>query len=120
MVRLTWLKPASYGAFAGAIAVAYIGFSWAGWVTASTAQQNVEEASRSATVAALAPICADKFERAAKIDNGLVSKLGAVDSWERNSHLMKAGWATFPGGGEPDSYVAKACANLLSTAYHLK
>lgn len=111
------MKPGCYGAAAGALAVAIIGFSWGGWVTTSTDQQNVEAASRSATVAALAPICADKFERAAKTDNGLVKKLGAISSWERDSHLMKAGWATFPGGAEPDSYVAKACAKLLNATY---
>lgn len=120
MSGLTWLKPACYGAAAGALAVAIIGFSWGGWVTASTARDNVETASQSATVAALAPICADKFERAAKANNGLVTKLGAVDSWERKSHLMEAGWATFPGSAKPDSDVAQACANLLSTAFNLK
>ncbi len=115
-----WVKPACYGAAVGAAALAIIGFSWGGWVTARTAQQNMDAASQSATVAALAPICADKFERAAKANDDLVSKLGALSSWERESHLMKAGWATFPGGSEPDSYVADACAKLLSTAFKLK
>jgi hypothetical protein len=120
MNTYAWVKPACYGAAGGAVALAIIGFSWGGWVTAHTAQQNVEAASQSATVAALAPICAAKFERAAKIDNGLVNKLGALNSWDRKSHLMKAGWATFPGGAQPDSDVAQACAKLLSTTYKLK
>ncbi|MEJ2653576.1 MAG: hypothetical protein P8173_17860 [Gammaproteobacteria bacterium] len=49
-----------------------------------------------------------------------LNKLGALDSWDRKSHLMKAGWATFPGGAQPDSDVAQACAKLLSTTYKLK
>ncbi|MCZ6587769.1 MAG: hypothetical protein O7B24_07490, partial [Alphaproteobacteria bacterium] len=70
--------------------------------------------------AALAPICADKFERAADANNGLVDELGALSFWERDSHLKKAGWATFPGGAEPNGKVADACANLLSTTLNLK
>lgn len=114
------VKPACYGAVAGAVGLAIVGFSWGGWVTGGTAQENMDSASQSATVAALAPICADKFEQAAKADNGLINKLGTLNSWERESHLKKAGWATFPGGAEPDSYVAQACAKLLSAAFKLK
>ena len=71
-------------------------------------------------VTALAPICADKFERAAKADNDLVVKLNAVSYWQRDEYLMKAGWATFPGGVDPDRGVANACASLLKTALKLK
>lgn len=34
-----WLKPALYGALAGATALAIAGFSWGGWVTGGTAEQ---------------------------------------------------------------------------------
>ena len=68
-------------------------------------------------VSALAPICADKFERAANADNGLVVKLGAVSSYQREAHLIKTGWATFPGGATPNSDVAEACATLLNKAF---
>ncbi len=70
-------------------------------------------------VKALAPICADKFERAATGNKGLVVKLKEVSAWERNSHLMKTGWATFPGGAEPDDKVAEACATMLNAAFKL-
>ena len=115
-----WLKPGLYGVAAGAAALAIVGFAWGGWVTGGTARQMVETASQTATVAALAPICADKFERAANANQGLIDKIGAVNSWERDSHLMKAGWATFPGGAEPDTNVAQACANLLSKTLKLQ
>ena len=85
-----------------------------------TVEKKIESASRTSMVTALAPICADKFERAAKADNDLVVKLNAVSSWQRDDHLMKAGWTTFPGRTEPDRDVASACATLLNTALKLK
>ena len=108
------------GLAVGVIGTLIIGFGWGGWNLGGTVDQKVETASRTSMVTALAPICADKFERAAKADNDLVVKLNAVSSWQRDDHLMKAGWATFPGGAEPDRGVASACAELLKTALKLK
>ena len=108
------------GLAVGVIGTLIIGFGWGGWNLGGTVEKKLETASRTSMVAALAPICADKFERAAKADNDLVVKLAAVDSWQRDSHLMKTGWATFPGGAEPDRGVAEACADLLNTAFKLK
>ena len=108
------------GLAVGVIGTLIIGFGWGGWNLGGTVEKKLETASRTSMVAALAPICADKFERAAKADNDLVVKLAAVDSWQRDSHLMKTGWATFPGGAEPDRGVAEACATLLNTAFKLK
>ena len=108
------------GLAVGVIGTLIIGFGWGGWNLGGTVEEKLETASRTSMVAALAPICADKFERAAKADNNLVVKLAAVDSWQRDSHLMKTGWATFPGGAEPDRGVAEACATLLNTALKLK
>ena len=108
------------GLAAGVIGTMVIGFGWGGWNIGSTVEQKVEAAGVSAMVAALAPICADKFERAAKADNDLIVKINAVDSWQRNAHLKQAGWTTFPGGAEPDYDVAEACATLLNTSLKLK
>ena len=108
------------GLAVGVIGTLIIGFGWGGWNLGGTVDQKMETANRTSMVTALAPICADKFERAAKADNDLVVKLAAVDSWQRDSHLMKTGWATFPGGAEPDRGVAEACATLLNTALKLK
>ena len=108
------------GLAVGVIGTLIIGFGWGGWNLGGTVDQKMETASRTSMVTALAPICADKFERAAKADNDLVVKLNAVSSWQRDDYLMKAGWATFPGGAEPDRGVAEACATLLKTAFKLK
>ena len=56
------------GLAVGAIGTMVIGFNWGGWNIGSTVEQKVETAGVSAMVAALAPICADKFEQAAKAD----------------------------------------------------
>ena len=108
------------GLAVGVIGTLIIGFGWGGWNLGGTVEKKLETASRTSMVAALAPICADKFERAAKADNDLVVKLTAVSTWQRDSHLMKTGWATFPGGAEPDRGVAESCATLLKTALKLK
>jgi len=115
-----WVKPGLYGAVAGAAALAIVGFAWGGWMTGGDAKMKVEAASQTAMVAALAPICANKFEQAANTDTSLIAKLTAVDAWERDGHLIKAGWATFPGSAKPDSDVAKECLSLLKKSLKLK
>jgi len=115
-----WVKPGLYGAVAGAAALAIVGFAWGGWMTGGDARLKVEAASQKATVAALAPICADKFERAANTDGSLIVKLNAVKSWERDGYLTKAGWVTFPGGAKPDTDVAKGCLSLLNKSLKLE
>jgi hypothetical protein len=107
------------GLVVGAIATLVIGFNWGGWQLGGTVDKRVEAASQTAMVAALAPICAKKFEQAADADKGMVVELNEIDSWLRNRHLIKAGWATFPGGAEPNNNVAKTCATLLSNSLKL-
>ncbi len=107
------------GLVVGAIVTLVIGFNWGGWQLGGTAEKRVEAASQTAMVAALAPICAERFKQAANADKGLVVELSEIDSWLRNRHLIKAGWATFPGGAEPNDNVAKTCAELLSKSLQL-
>jgi hypothetical protein len=108
------------GLVVGVVATLVIGFNWGGWQLGSTTRDMVETASQDATVAALAPICAEKFERAANADGSLVTELGALNSWDRDNHLIKAGWVTFAGDAQPDDNVAVACASLLSKTLSLK
>ena len=104
----------------GTIATVVVGFNWGGWQLGSTVDKKVEAANQTATVAALAPICAEKFEQAAGADNGLVVELNDINSWSRKRHLIEAGWVTFPGGAEPNDNVAQTCAELLSKSLQLK
>jgi hypothetical protein len=76
------------------------------------AQQRADKA----VVAALAPICVDKFRLAKNADDNL-GKLNAINySWEKGTYVSAGGWATLPGNSEPNSAVAQACAEMLSTA----
>jgi hypothetical protein len=101
------------GCVVGVVATLVIGFGWGGWNIDSTVKEKVSTASETATVTALAPICAERFTHAAETDSAMVDELKAVRSWERDRHLMKGGWATFAGGAEPDYKVATACADLI-------
>jgi hypothetical protein len=103
------------GAAAGAALTAVIGFGWGGWMLGSKAEKMAEDRTNSAVVAALAPICVDKFQHADEAKAELVA-LKKVDSWEQDKFIIKGGWATFPGGAEPNRSVAEACANMLSAA----
>jgi len=107
------VKPAVWGAVGGIVALAVVGFWWGGWKTAASVRDLVELGSQKAVVVALAPICADKFnsqvDAVARLD-----ELKKLSSYEQGPFIEKAGWATF-GGGKPDSAVARACANVLTT-----
>src|SRR5687768_12791607 len=102
-------KPALWGAAGGAAALAIIGFTWGGWVTAGTAEQNAKRQADTAVVTALAPICVDKFQKTADATAKL-AELKATSSWQQSSYVEKGGWATMPGATSPDSSVARACA----------
>ena len=105
-------KPAIWGAVAGAIALAVIGFTWGGWVNATTADKMVREGSAKAVVAALAPICADNFKRATDSSNQLV-ELKKVSTWQQAAFVEKAGWAKMPGTQNIASGMATACAEMI-------
>ena len=55
------LKRLLQGAAAGAIATMFVGFYWGGWSLSSTTNKIAKERSELAVIAALAPVCADKF-----------------------------------------------------------
>ncbi len=88
------------GAAVGAVATMIIGFNWGGWSLESTAEKRADEASRSAVVAVLAPICVDKFQHAANATDNLI-ELKKVSSYMQGSFVEKGGWATFHKKGTP-------------------
>jgi len=100
------------GAAVGAVITMIIGFNWGGWSIESTAAKRADEASRSAVVAVLAPICVDKFQHSADATNNFV-ELKKVSTYMQGSFVEKGGWATSPGSDKPNSAVAQACATML-------
>ena len=102
------------GAALGAIATMIVGFNWGGWSIESTAAKRADEASRSAVVAVLAPICVDKFQHSADVSNNLI-ELRKVSTYMQGSFVEKGGWATSPGSDKANSAVAQACATMLGS-----
>jgi hypothetical protein len=108
-----WLKPGLYGAACGAIALAIVGFTWGGWVTAGKAQQLAADQSRTELVAALTPICLDQAKRDPQSAERLAA-IKATSSWGRGDIVSKHGWATMPGAASAHPHVAAACAGALA------
>jgi hypothetical protein len=105
-----------WGAAAGAIALAVVGFSWGGWQTASSANQIAKDLSDKNVVAALAPFCVDRFLKGADATTQSSELLKFTTSYERGSFLEKGGWTSMPGSKEPNWAVARACGDLLVAA----
>ena len=104
-----------WGAVGGAAALAFIGFMFGGWVTGGKAKELAQERADKAVVAALAPICVDKFRHATNAAENLVKLKAIASSYEKGTYVSQGGWATLPGSSEPNSAVAQACAEILST-----
>ncbi len=107
------LKRLLQGTVVGAVVTVAVGFNWGGWVLGSTATKQVEVGAKSAVVAVLAPICADKFRQASDASANL-AKLKDESSYQRAAFVDKGGWAIFPGSDEASAGVSKACAAILT------
>jgi alpha/beta superfamily hydrolase len=104
------------GVAIGAVTSMVIGFSWGGWVTGGTAVKLADERANTAVVAALTPICVEKFlqNSDAKANLAVLQKIST--NWEQGDYLEKGGWATPPGTTSPDYHLARACAEKLAQA----
>ena len=106
------LKRLIQGMAVGAVTTMFIGFYWGGWVTGGTAWKMAQRDAKDAMIAALAPICVDKFQNQADVEKNL-SNLKKISLWQQASFIEKGGWATMPGTTSPDLGVAQACAEML-------
>jgi len=105
--------PFLWGAAAGALALAIVGFAWGGWVTGHTAGELAEAAADQAVVDKLTPICVSQFRKDPKAKARL-AEMHKIARWQRAEYVKRNGWATMPGGGEePNRGVASACADAL-------
>jgi hypothetical protein len=100
----------------GAVASMVIGFSWGGWVTGSTANRLAAEQASTAVVAALTPLCVEKFlqNNDAKANLEVLKKIPS--NWEQGDYVEKGGWTAQPGAASPDYHLARACAEKLVQA----
>ena len=105
------LKRLLQGAAAGAVATIFVGFYWGGWSLGSTADKMAKERSELAVVAALAPVCADKFRALPDADTRKAT-LSKVDSWKRRDEFPKE-LVTLSGESHPSQPLVDACYALL-------
>ncbi|MCW7541165.1 hypothetical protein OOT46_25465 [Aquabacterium sp. A7-Y] len=110
-------KPALWGGVAGAMAMAVLGFTWGGWTTEGKAETLASTRADDAVVAALAPVCVDKFQQTVDVAVNTAA-LKKIDSWSQGDFLERGGWAAVPGNNSAErvSAIAKACAVLLASA----
>ena len=86
---------------------------WGGWSLGSTADKMAKERSELAVIAALAPVCADKFSALPDAD-AKKAALSKIDSWKRRDEFPKE-FVTLPGESYPSSALVDACSTLLLT-----
>lgn len=108
-----WLKPGLWGAAAGAVALAIVGFSWGGWVTSGKVEKMAADRAKAEVVAALVPICVAQAQDDPEAGQRLASLRDARGT-KRRDMVIDAGWATMPGQETPDRAVATACMERLS------
>ena len=89
------VEASTQGAAIGAVATIFVGFFWGGWSLGSTANRMANQQSELAVVAALAPICADKFRLLPDAEAKKVA-FSKVDSWKRQDEFPKE-FVTLPG-----------------------
>ena len=85
-------------------------------MTGGTAIKLADERANTAVVAALTPICVEKFlqNSDAKANLAVLQKISS--NWGQGDYLEKGGWATPPGTTSPDYHLARACAEKLAQA----
>lgn len=110
-----FLKRFAQGAAAGAVVAIIVGFYWGGWTLGSTAEKVAQQQADTAVVAALAPICVDRFRQATNASSNLAELNKISYPWDRGTFIEKGGWATMPGSDTANSAVAKACAETLGS-----
>ena len=110
-----WLQPACFGAVAGAVAVAFVGFSYGGWVTSTAKEKYSKDQAAEQVAQALMPYCiARSKDDPAAIT--VLAELKAATGYNRRGVLEKAGWATPMGADKPNSLLAAACEVQLGKA----
>ena len=110
------LKRLLQGAAVGAVASIVIGFSWGGWMTGSTANRLAAERADTAVVAALTPVCVEKFLQNSDAQANLAVIKKIPSNWEQGEYVQKGGWATQPGATSTDYHLARECAEKLTQA----
>ena len=109
------VKTVLWSAIGGAVVWWIVLSAALGWMTAGSAEELAQERSEAAVLAALAPICVDRFNKDADKEQKLEA-LKKENSWTRDDFITKQGWAEMLGDGNTSSRVAEKCATLILAA----
>lgn len=74
------LKRLGQGFVIGTASTMFVGFVLGGWVTSGTARKMAQRDAKEAAIAALVPICVDKFRSDAEVEKNL-GTLKRISSW---------------------------------------
>jgi hypothetical protein len=102
--------PAFWGAVAGAIGLAIVGFNFGGWHTAAGTADIASNAADAAVVKALTPVCVEAFQE--KATPAQWASFKAKADYDRNDIVTKV--VTIPGEHSVDYSLAGACADALT------
>ena len=107
-------KVAVGGAFAGAALTMLVGFNWGGWMLGSTAMKQANTHGETVLVAALAPICAEKFRAQPDAQARIVkiAQLQESESWKVREQFPEK-LVTLPGESYVNSDLVEACTKLI-------
>ncbi|HQZ13084.1 MAG TPA: hypothetical protein PK286_09370 [Devosia sp.] len=111
-----WLKPSLYGAVAGAVVLAAVGFMWGGWTTSGGAADLAKKQSLVAVTAALLPYCVERSTTDPNSVAVLAEFAAAGTGFSQRGVVEKAGWATPLGAEKPNADLANACQLALVAA----
>lgn len=118
-VRQRWskfklTKTTAFWLAIGAIVITLIfGFTRGGWTTGGSAQTMSDRASDTAVVERLGMICVGQFNQDPQRDEKLVELKALNSTYQRNTFVTEAGWATMPGDDAAERRVAEDCAQRL-------
>jgi hypothetical protein len=107
-----WCKPACWGIVVGALGMMILGFAWGGWVLGSTAERMAKDRADGAVTAILVPICVERFMGQADAAAKLTAFQNTA-SWQHSQLIAQGGWATMAGNTDPNTAVARMCAQQL-------
>lgn len=110
----TWIKPAAYGAVAGGVVVAIVGFAWGGWVTGGSAQASAAAAADASRTDLAAAICVQNF----MAEEGARERLAELKELPRataqRDYIEGGNWAIMPGNDAALRPAATLCARMLA------
>lgn len=102
------------GAVIGGVVTGLVGFSGFGWTFESKAKDMARASANAAVVEALAPICAENFQRGAEATKNKVALMKSSSS-DQVTFIEQGGWAKFPGNNSSNNMaVADACIKMIS------